>query len=85
MTLPNSGEIGDPCGVPCSLAIQAPSAITPACRKHRISPSTRLSLIRRAGRAISASCWTRSKNASRSTSTTHAASSAMNWRARSTA
>ena len=32
MTLANSGEIGDPCGVPSSLACQLPSLMTPACK-----------------------------------------------------
>jgi hypothetical protein len=67
----SSGESGPPCGVPVSLAVTRPSCIMPACRNRRMRPSTRLSCTVRATRAISTSWLTRSKNFSKSMSTTH--------------
>ena len=51
-------------------AMQTPSCISPASRKRRTIRSRRLSAIRRASRDIKMSWFTRSKNFSRSTSTT---------------
>ena len=61
---------GPPCGVPSSVGPTSPSSITPEFRNPRISFSIRLSLILRATRPISTSWFTRSKNFSRSRSTT---------------
>jgi len=66
----SSGDSGPPCGVPSVLALTTPSCIIPAARNRRISFSTRTSSTRRATRDISTSWFTRSKNFSRSMSTT---------------
>ena len=57
-------------GVPSSTERTRPSTITPALRNARMSLSTRLSATRAATRAIRPSWLTRSKNFSRSRSTT---------------
>src|SRR5262249_28387058 len=62
---------GPPCGVPSSTALTNPFSMTPACRNARISFSMRLSLILSASFAIRRSWFTRSKNFSKSRSTTH--------------
>ena len=56
MTLDSSGESGDPCGVPSSLAHTTPSAMIPASKNLRINRSTRRSPTLRDTRAINASC-----------------------------
>lgn len=66
----NSGDSGPPCGVPSVTDLTRPASITPAFRNLRISDGKRLSDTRFAIRLISTSWFTRSKNFSRSRSTT---------------
>ena len=68
----SSGDNGPPCGVPSVVDdTTRPASMTPASRYLLTSLSTRLSFTVRATRAISTSWFTRSKNLSRSMSTTH--------------
>jgi hypothetical protein len=64
------GVLGPPCGVPSSTGLTSPFSITPDSRNARINLSILLSLTRRAIAAISLSGLTRSKNFSKSRSTT---------------
>ncbi len=54
-TLANSGEIGEPCGVPDTVSVNTPSSNTPARSHARSSFSIRRSDTRVATRAIKAS------------------------------
>jgi len=69
-TLANRGDSRPPSGVPSRRSITTPSAIIPASRYRRISLGTRWSSIFFASLPISPSCFTRSKNFSKSASTT---------------
>ena len=81
----SSGDNGPPCGVPSVVGDTKPASMTPASRYRLTSLSTRLSFTVRATRAISTSWFTRSKNFSRSMSTTHRLPPATYSRAFSTA
>src|SRR5262249_55428851 len=74
-----------PCGVPSSVGPTNPCASTPAVRKPRISRSRRRSDTRLATSPIKMSWLTRSKNFSRSMSTTQPYPAAMYSCARATA
>ncbi len=64
------GIAGPPCGLPSIRRMHTPLCIITACRNRRIIRSNRLSPIHLANRDIRMSWLTRSKNFSRSTSTT---------------
>src|SRR5215813_9410528 len=66
----NSGESGPPCGVPSSVGLTTPPSSTPVVKKPRTSFRRRLSVTRFATSPIRMSWFTRSKNFSRSISTT---------------
>src|SRR5206468_12559287 len=64
------GESGPPCGVPSTLGLTNPFSITPAFKNARMSFNSRLSRTRLAICPINLSWLTRSKNFSKSRSTT---------------